>query len=208
MATAYGRATIKRILMNDDDISGRVRLHEATILSDNYYVLRRVSFDFLRGDGQWQNQQRECYDIGDAAAVLPYDKARDKVILIKQFRWPMFEWGYHQLLIEIIAGKLDGDTPTDCIIKESMEEAGVAVTNLRRISHSFASPGAVKERVSLFLADYDSTALRAKGGGEKSEGEDITVLEMSLDAALAMVASGEIVDMKAILLLQAAKLNN
>jgi nudix-type nucleoside diphosphatase (YffH/AdpP family) len=192
--------------MSDDDISSRVRLHGLTILSDNYYVLRKASFDFRRGDGQWQHQERESYDIGDAAAVLPFDAARGKVLLIQQFRWPMFEWGYKQLLVEVIAGKLDGDTPLDCIIKEAMEEAGVTLSNPRLITHCFVSPGAVKERVSLFLADYDSTAARAKGGGHECEGEDIIVLEMTLDEALAMVARGEIVDMKTILLLQAAKL--
>ena len=194
--------------MSEDDVSDRVRIKETKILSDDYYVLRRVTFDFLRSDGAWQTQTRESYDIGNAATVLPYDKARDKVILIKQFRLPMFEWGYRQLLVEAIAGKLDGDTPTDCIVKEAMEEAGVTVTNPRLVSYCFASPGAVKERVSMFLADYDSTAPRAKGGGHEAEGEDIIVMEMSLNEAFAMIASGEIVDMKTVALLQAAKLEH
>jgi nudix-type nucleoside diphosphatase (YffH/AdpP family) len=168
--------------------------------------LRKASFDFRRRDGTWQHQERESYDIGDAAAVLPFDAARDRVILIKQFRWPLFEWGYRQLLVEVIAGKLDGDTPLDCIAKEAMEEAGVTIANPRLVTHCFVSPGAVKERVSLFLADYDSTAPRASGGGHEAEGEDITVLEMPLKEALAMIARGEIVDMKTILLLQAAAL--
>ncbi len=192
--------------MANDDISSRVKPRGLTILSDNYYTLRQASFDFQRGDGRWQHQTRESYDIGDAAAVLPVDKAHDRVILIQQFRWPVFEWGHKQLLVEVIAGKLDGDTPTDCITREAMEEAGVVISNPRLVSHCFISPGAVKERGSMFLADYDSTLPRAKGGGHEAEGEDITVLEMKLDDALAMVARGEIVDMKTILLLQAAKL--
>lgn len=195
-------------MAKDDDISGRVRLKETRILSDDYYVLRRATFEFRRGDGQWQTQTRESYDLGDAATVLPYDKARDRVILIQQFRWPMFEWGYRQLMVEAIAGKLDGDTPNDCIVKEAMEEAGVTITDPRLVSYCFASPGAVKERVSLFLADYDSTAPRAKGGGEESEGEDIIVMEMRLEEAFAMIASGEIADLKTIALLQAAKLEH
>jgi nudix-type nucleoside diphosphatase (YffH/AdpP family) len=193
-------------MSDTNDIRGRVRLHGLKILSGNYYTLRQASFDFQRGDGQWQHQERESYDIGDAAAVLPFDAARGKVLLIQQFRWPVFEWGYKQLLVEVVAGKLDGDTPLDCIVKEAMEEAGVTVFNPRLITHCFISPGAVKERVSLFLADYDSAAARAKGGGHECEGEDILVLEMTLDEALAMVERGEIVDMKTILLLQAAKL--
>ena len=190
-----------------EDISSRVKLRELKVLSGQYYTLRLASFDYRRGDGQWQHQERESYDLGDAAVVLPYDRARAKVLLIKQFRWPVFESGHDKLLIEAIAGKLDGDTPLDCIAREAMEEAGVTITNPRLISHCFTSPGAVKERASLFLADYDSTAARAKGGGHEHEGEDITVLETALDEALAMVERGEIVDMKTILLLQAAKLS-
>jgi nudix-type nucleoside diphosphatase (YffH/AdpP family) len=189
-----------------DDTQDRVKLRALTTLSDNYYTLRKASFDYRRGDGQWQHQERESYDIGDAAAVLPVDRAHGKVLLIKQFRWPLFEWGYKQLLIEVIAGKLDGDTPVDCIHKEAMEEAGVTLTNPRLVTNCFVSPGAVKERVSLFLADYDSTAPRASGGGHEYEGEDIIVLETTLDEGLATIARGEIVDMKTITLLQAAKL--
>jgi nudix-type nucleoside diphosphatase (YffH/AdpP family) len=193
-------------MSDQDDVSSRVRLRELKTLSDHYYTLRMASFDFLRHDGAWQYQERESYDIGDAAVVLPYDRARDRVLLIKQFRWPMFEWGYRQLLVEAIAGKLDGDTPQDCIVKEAMEEAGATIANSRLVSNCFVSPGAVKERVSCFLADYDSTAPRAKGGGHEHEGEDIVVLEMKLDDAMAMIASGAIMDMKTIMLLQAARL--
>jgi len=193
--------------MNDtDDITARVRLHELKILSGDYYTLRKASFDFQRLDGRWQHQQRESYDIGDAAAVLPFDRASGLVILIRQFRWPVFEWGYRKLLVEVIAGKLDGDTPIDCVTREALEEAGVAVSKLRLVTHCFISPGAVKERASMFLADYDSTAPRAQGGGHEHEGEDIQVLEMPLDNALQMIERGEIVDMKTILLLQAAAL--
>lgn len=190
-----------------DDISNRVKLNALKLLSDNHYTLRRADFDFQRNDGRWQSHQlRESYDIGDAAVVLPVDRARGKVLLIRQFRWPVFEWGVKQLLIEAIAGKLDGDDPETCIIREAMEEAGVTISGLRLVSYSFISPGAVKERSSFFLADYDSTAPHGAGGGHEQEGEDIEVLEPTLDEALAMVASGEIIDLKTVMLLQAAKL--
>jgi nudix-type nucleoside diphosphatase (YffH/AdpP family) len=186
-----------------------VRLREIKTLSDNHYTLRRAEFDFRRTDGRWQEHQlRESYDIGDAAAVLPWDRARDRVILIRQFRWPIFEWGHKQLMVETIAGKLDGDAPQTCAAREAMEEAGVAISGLRLITHCFVSPGAVKERVSMFLADYESTATRAAGGGHEHEGEDIEVLELPLDDAYAMIASGEIIDAKTVLLLQAAKLES
>ena len=190
----------------DKDISGRVRVEKLETLADDHYVLRKAHYAWARSDGGWQDTTRESYDIGDAATVLPVDQATGKVILIKQFRWPPFEWGYRQLLVETIAGKLDGDTPETCVIREAMEEAGVAISRQRLVSHCFVSPGAVKERASMFLADYDSTAPRGAGGGHHHEGEDIEVLELTLDAALAMVASGEIIDLKTIMLLQAAKL--
>ena len=189
------------------DISDRVRLRELKLLSDNHYTLRRAEFDFRRSNGRWQESQlRESYDIGDAAVVLPYDRARDRVLLIRQFRWPVFEWGHKELIVEAIAGKLDGDEPENCARREAMEEAGVTLDALRVATWCFPSPGAVKERMTAFLADYDSRAPRAKGGGHEHEGEDIEVLELALDDAMAMIVRGEIIDMKTILLLQAAKL--
>lgn len=190
-----------------DDISDRVRVRELKLLSDNHYTLRRAEYDWRRSDGRWQErQQRESYDIGDAAMVLPWDKARDRVILIRQFRWPVFEWGVKELLVEAVAGKLDGDDPAACVMREAMEEAGVAITNSRLVTHAFTSAGAVKERCSIFLADYDSTLPRARGGGQEDEGEDIEVLELPLDRAYAMIASGGIIEAKTALLLMAAKL--
>jgi len=188
------------------DISNRVKLNELKTLSDNHYILRRADFDWRRSDGSWQRDLRESYDMGDGAAVLPVDRARDRVLLIRQFRWPVFEHGHHTLMIEAVAGKLDGDTPQDCVIREAMEEAGVTILKPQLVTHCFTCPGAVTEKLSLFLADYDSTAPRAKGGGIGEEGEDIEVFEVSLDEGLAMMASGEIIDAKTILLLQAAKL--
>lgn len=192
-ATSVGCFFFKSVCMSDD-VSSRIRLQSVKVLSDKHYTLRVASFDFRRGDGTWQRQERESYDIGDAAAVLPFDRLRDLVLLIRQFRWPPFEHGYKHLLIEVVAGKLDGDNPLDCVHKEAMEEAGVILSNPRLLSDCFVSPGAVKERVSLFLADYDSAVSRAKGGGHAHEGEDITVLEMPLDEALAMIERGEIRD--------------
>jgi nudix-type nucleoside diphosphatase (YffH/AdpP family) len=194
--------------VTDKDIGGRVKLHELKTLSDNHYILRRADFDWRRGDGAWQHNLRESYDMGDGAAVLPLDRARGKLLLIRQFRWPAFERGHRRLLVEAIAGKLDGDAPAACVAREAMEEAGIAITAPQLVTHCFTSPGAVTEKLSLFLAAYDSTAPRAKGGGHAEEGEDIEVLESTLDDAMAMIASGEIIDAKTIILLQAAKLRS
>jgi nudix-type nucleoside diphosphatase (YffH/AdpP family) len=188
--------------MDKDDIAERVRLRDLKVLSDAHYVLRRATFDWRRSDGQWQTQMRESYDQGDGVAVLPFDRARNMVLLIRQFRWPPFEVGYRKLLIEAIAGKLDGDQPADGALREAMEEAGVALSGLDLVFHCFTSPGAVTERLYLFVANYDSTAPRAAGGGHAHEGEDIDVLEVTLDRALAMIADGDIIDAKTIMLLQ------
>ncbi len=192
--------------MSDKDISGRVKLRAMKTLSDNHYTLRRADFDFRRRDGSWQQNLRESYDMGDGAAVLPFDRVRGLVLLIRQFRWPVFERGLREMLVEAVAGKLDGDDPATCVVREAMEEAGVAITHVRLVTHCFTSPGAVTEKLSLFLADYDSSAPREEGGGHAHEGEDIEVLELSLDDAFAMIATGAIIDAKTIILLQAAKL--
>jgi nudix-type nucleoside diphosphatase (YffH/AdpP family) len=189
-----------------NDIANRVRPRELKVLSDNHYILRKATFDFRRTDGRWQTQMRESYDIGNGAAVLPFDRARGKIILIRQFRWPVFEAGYRQLMIEAPAGKLDGDDPESCVRREALEEAGVTLGKVACLFHCFSTPGAVTERLSLFIGDYDSSAARAAGGGIEREGEDIGVLETSLEEAMAMMAHGEIVDAKTIILIQAAKL--
>jgi len=191
----------------EPDIGSQVRLHNLAVLSDNHYVLRKAEFELRRNDGHWQRQARESYDIGDGAAVLPIDRARSLVVLIRQFRWPAFENGYRSTLIEAIAGKLDGDDPERCVIKEAEEEGGVRIKKPRRVFHCFMSPGAVKERLSLYIADYDSSAARLKGGGHEHEGEDIAGLELPLQEALAMVSRGEILDAKTIMLLQWVALN-
>lgn len=194
-------------MADKDDVTARVKLKRMEVLSDDHYVLRKAHFDWRRNDGRWQDMARESYDRGHGAAVLPVDRARGMVLLVRQFRWPAFEAGWHGLMIETIAGLLDGDDPQTTVCKEAMEEAGLAIENPRLVYHCFMSPGAVTERLSLFVADYDSTRPRAAGGGMAEEGEDIDVLEMPLDAALAMAAQGGIVDAKTILLLQWAALN-
>lgn len=189
-----------------EPLESRVKPRALEVLSDHHYTLRKATFDFRRADGRWQTQVRESYDIGHGAAVLPIDRTRGRVILIRQFRWPVFEAGYRQLMIEAPAGKLDGDDPQTCVRREALEEAGVALGALTLLFHCFSTPGAVTERLSLFIGDYDSEAPRAAGGGLEQEGEDIGVLEISLDEAMAMVTDGRIVDAKTIILIHAATL--
>jgi nudix-type nucleoside diphosphatase (YffH/AdpP family) len=192
---------------NSDTPADRVRNPQLTVLSDQHYVLRRAEYDFRRRDGRWQKQIRESYDIGDGAAVLPVDPVRGTVILIRQFRWPLFERGERRLPVEAIAGKLDGDDPLTCVVKEAREEAGIAILEPRCVFRCFMSPGAVKEELSLFVARYDAMAARENGGGATAEGEDIEVLEIPVSEAHAMVEAGLIRDAKTVILLQWLALN-
>jgi nudix-type nucleoside diphosphatase (YffH/AdpP family) len=205
MVHEWGQRPAQDVLQMDD-IEGRVRLRDLTVLSVFHYILRRARFAWRRADGRWQDQMRESYDIGDGAAVLPIDRARGLVILVRQFRWPVYEAGEQRLTIEAPAGKLDGNDPEACVRREALEEAGVTLGVVRPLFHCFSSPGALKERLTLFLSDYDSTAPRARGGGLQGEGEDISVLEIPLVEAHAMMGDGRIDDAKTMLLIQAALL--
>jgi nudix-type nucleoside diphosphatase (YffH/AdpP family) len=187
-----------------EDLTDRVRIRDEHVLSHKRYKLSEYTFDYRRNDGTWQSQSREVFDRKHAAAVLPIDPRRGTVILVSQFRLPAFLTGYTKPLVEVIAGALDNDAPEVCARREAMEEAGIEVGDLKEVFHCFMSPGAVTERMHLFVGTYSGRA--AKGGGLHDEGEDIEVLEMSLNDAMAMVRNGEIADTKTIALLQYAKL--
>lgn len=101
-------------------VADRVRVHSVEVLSDDWYVLKKTTFDFLRSDGTWQRQSRETYDRGNGAVVLPYHRGRRTVILTRQFRYPAFVNGHDDLMIEAPAGLLDKDSPEESIRKEAM----------------------------------------------------------------------------------------
>ena len=185
----------------------RVRVREVRVLSDDWYVLRKTTFDYQRRDGAWQTLSRETYDRGNGAVVLPYDPSRGTVLLTRQFRYPAYVNGHPGPLVEAIAGLLDDRSPEDAIRREAEEEAGYRIARPRRVFEAFMSPGSVTERLVFFVAEYSAADRLAAGGGVAAEGEDIEVLEPTLDAALAMVASGEVADGKTIMLLQYAKLH-
>jgi nudix-type nucleoside diphosphatase (YffH/AdpP family) len=185
----------------------RVRVREVRVLSDDWYLLKKTTLDYRRRDGSWQTFNRETYDRGNGAAILLYDPARGTVLLIRQFRYPAFVNGHPDPLVEVPAGLLDELSPEEAIRREAEEEAGCHVAQPRRVFDAFMSPGSVTERLAFFVAEYSAATRIADGGGLAAEGEDIEVLERSLDEALAMVTRGEIVDGKTILLLQYAKLN-
>jgi nudix-type nucleoside diphosphatase (YffH/AdpP family) len=188
-------------------ISDRVRVKDVRILSNDYYLLKKNTFEFRRANGEWQPQTRETYDRGNCATVLPYNLAQRSVVLVRQFRFPAFVNGYDDLLIEAAAGVLDGATPEARIRAEAEEETGYRLGEIRKIFEAFMSPGSVTEKQYFFVAEYDPSMRTGSGGGLADEGEDIEVLELAIDEALAMIADGRIVDAKTIMLLQYAALN-
>lgn len=180
----------------------RVRIIETLTLSNDWYVLKKTTFDFQRRDGTWQRQSRETYDRGNGATILLFNREHRSVILTRQFRFPVFVNGHDGLLIEAAAGLLDNASPEARIRAEAEEETGYRVKDVRKVFEAYMSPGSVTEKLYFFVGEYDATTRVSEGGGLEAEGEDLEVLEMSIDDALAAVYSGEIVDAKTIMLLQ------
>jgi nudix-type nucleoside diphosphatase (YffH/AdpP family) len=188
-------------------ISDRIRVKNVRLLSDNHYTLKTTTLEWRRADGEWQTQHRETYDRGNGAALLPYNLARRTVMLVKQFRYPAYVNGCDDLLIEAAAGLLDNESPEARIRAEAEEEIGYRLRDIRKIFEAYMSPGSVTEKLHFFVAEYQPDMKIGDGGGNPDEGEDIEVLELSIDEALAMIADGRIMDAKTIMLLQWARLN-
>jgi len=189
--------------MND-----RVRLISTQVLSDDWYVLKKNVFDYQRRDGSWQRQSRETYDRGNGATILLYNRKRKTVILTRQFRFPAFVNGTPDgMLIEACAGLLDQDDAATCIRRETEEETGYRITEVRKVLEAYMSPGSVTERIYFFVGEYQPKHKVSAGGGDATEGEDIETLEITLDQAMEMVETGQICDGKTILLLMHAKIH-
>jgi nudix-type nucleoside diphosphatase (YffH/AdpP family) len=185
----------------------RVRIHQVETLSDDWYVLKKTTFDLLRSDGTWQRQSRETYDRGNGATILLYNLAQRTVVLTRQFRFPAFVNNHSGLLIEAAAGLLDEATPEDRIKAEVEEETGYRVEHVRKIFEAFMSPGSVTEKLHFFVAEYDGSSKVTGGGGNRTEGEDIEVIELPIKDAIKAIESGAIEDGKTIMLLQYAGMN-
>lgn len=189
--------------MND-----KVRNISTKLLSDNWYTLNKITFDYLNDKGIWETQHRESYDRGNGAAILLYNPKKKTVILTKQFRMPTYVNGNDDgMMIEVCAGVLDGDNPEQCVIKEAEEETGYRISKVKKVIESYMSPGAVTEILHLFIAEYSDKMKVSEGGGLDDEHENIEVLETSFIDALKMIENREIVDAKTILLLQYAQIN-
>lgn len=186
-----------------------IKILKTEVLSDNWYVLRKITYEYLKKDGTVQTQSREAYDRGNGATILLYNKLQQTVILTRQFRLPTFLNGNENgMLIEACAGLLDKDNAEDCIKRETEEETGYKVTDVRKIFEAYMSPGSVTEIVHFFVAEYSKTMKVNEGGGVAHEEENIEVLEMNITEAIKMIETGEIKDGKTIMLLQYVQLHN
>ena len=189
-------------------MSDRVKNIKKVLLSDNWYTLNNIIFDYQMKDGAWVKQAREAYDRGNGATVLLYNKKKHTVVLVSQFRMPTYLNGNASgMMIETCAGLLDGDDPETCVIKEAEEESGFKVTRVEKVFEAYMSPGAVTEIIHYYVAEYNEQDKIGEGGGLASEQEDITVMEVDFEKALDMIKTGQIKDAKTIMLLQYAKIN-
>ena len=186
-------------------MTDRVRIQKEEILSNSWYTLKKITFDYQKLDGTWKTQNREAYDRGNGATILLYNKVSKTVILTRQFRLPSFINGNSNgMLIEACAGLLDQDQPEVAIKRETEEETGFRIKEVKKIFEAYMSPGSVTELLYFFVAEYVKSEKVSEGGG--LDGEDIEVLEIPFKNALAMISSGEIKDGKTIMLLYYAKL--
>ena len=184
-----------------------VKILETEVLSDNWYVLRKITYQYTKNMGTIHTQVREVYDRGNGATILLYNKEKQTVILTRQFRLPTFVNGNETgMLIEACAGLLDRENPEDCIKRETEEETGYKIRDVRKIFEAYMSPGSVSEILYFFIAEYSKDMKVNEGGGAEDEEENIEVLEMSMDEAMNMIEEGRIKDAKTIMLLQYVKL--
>jgi len=189
-------------------MNNKVKILDTIVLSDNWYVLRKIIYEYQKKDGSSQVQTREAYDRGNGATILLYNKAKQTVILTRQFRMPTYVNGNADgMLIETCAGLLDKDNPEDCIRKETEEETGYKVTDVRKVFEVYMSPGSVTEMLYFFIAEYADNMKVNEGGGIEHEEEHIEVLEIEFQRTLDMIGNGEIKDAKTIMLLQYLRIN-
>ncbi len=185
-----------------------VKIIKTDILSDNWYILKKVTYEYTKKDGTKLTQSREAYDRGNGATILLYNLQQKTVILTKQFRLPSYINGNENgMLIEACAGLLDKDNAEDCIKRETEEETGYKISEVKKIFEAYMSPGSVTEILYFFVAEYSKDMKVNEGGGVEHEEENIEVLELNFDDALKMIETGEIRDAKTIMLLQYIRLN-
>ncbi|PKQ46581.1 GDP-mannose pyrophosphatase NudK [Confluentibacter flavum] len=189
-------------------ITNRIKNIVSKLLSDNYYILKKITFDFKLSNGTWVTQSREVYDRGDGAGILLYNKEKQTVILTRQFRMPTYmNDNPDGMLVEICAGMLDKDHPEACIIRETEEEVGYRLQKVKKVFEAYSSPGVMTEKMYFFVGEYTDAMKVSSGGGLESEHEDIEVLEIPFKKAVDMLNNGDIIDTRTIVLLQYAQIH-
>jgi GDP-mannose pyrophosphatase NudK len=186
--------------------SDRIRNMQRELLSDNWYTLEKITFEYLRDDGVWEKQIREAYDRGNGAAILLYNVEKGKVVLTKQFRMPTYLNGNRDgMMIEACAGLLEKGNAEETIKMEVEEETGYKIDKVKKVFEAYMSPGSVTEILYFFIGQYEDAMKVSEGGGAEDETENIEVLELDFKKALEMMKTGEIKDAKTIMLLQYAQ---
>ena len=186
----------------------KIEITKTEVLSDNWYTLRKITYNYLKKDGNWETQSREAYDLGNGATILLYNKNSKTIILTRQFRMPTYLNGNQTgMLIEACAGLLDKDNAEECIRRETEEETGYKISAVQKLFEVYMSPGSVTEIVHFFAAEFTKDMKVNEGGGIEHEQENIEVLEFDFDEAYDMIKTGEIKDAKTIMLLQYAKID-
>lgn len=185
----------------------RFRIIDRKTVWDGFINLEQITIEQEMSDGSTARLVREVHDHGRAATILLFDPERQVVVLVRQLRLPVFLQGEKGYLLEAPAGLLDGEAPEVAICREAMEETGYRIETAMHLFDAYMSPGSITERTSFFLGLIDISKKVAAGGGLAHEGEDIEVLEISFDEAVAGIGTGEICDAKTIMLLQWAMLN-
>jgi len=184
-----------------------IEITETKLLSDNWYILNKVTFNYTKEKEKVESHIREVYDRGNGAGILLYNSTKKTVILTRQFRLPTYLNGNKTgMMIEVCAGLLDKDNAEQAIIRETEEETGYRISKVQKVIETYMSPGSVTEILYLFVGEYDESMKVSSGGGLDAEQENIEVLEFTFDQAYAMIESGEITDAKTIMLLQHAKI--
>lgn len=186
-----------------------IKIQKTELLSDNWYILNKVTLEYQKKDNTWETQIREVYDRGNGAVILLYNSIHKTVVLTRQFRLPTYLNGNETgMLIEACAGLLDQDNPEQCIIRETEEETGYRLSSVKKVFETYMSPGSVTEILYFFVGEYNADMKVSEGGGVVTEHENIDVLELPFEEAYSMIESGQIKDAKTIMLLQYAKINN
>lgn len=189
-------------------MNSNVKIIEEKVLSDDWYLLKKIIFEYRNKKGEWKVQSREAHDRGNGAVILLYNKVTKTVILTEQFRMPTYINGNETgMLIEACAGLLDKDNPEDCIRRETEEETGYRIDGVKKIFEAYMSPASVTEVLHFFMAEYTKEMKVNEGGGVDDEQENIEVLEIPFEKAMKMIETGEIKDGKTIILLQYAKIH-